>query len=152
MAGKKNGAGKEHKSDEELFLSDEYQAFWTAKRLSPRRAVRFHHWLAGVMADVAQAVGSVNLNDLAATDWPAVISGLLGVLDEDSYFEILSIASGHTKEEIEANEDQFDYYAAWQCVADLIEINRLGDIITDFFTPIANLLTSKEEPENPPLN
>lgn len=139
-------------ADEQLFIEDPGRPFWTAKKLSPRRAVRFHCWLNDVLADVSGAISSIAFNDLASMDWSSVIGKAVSVLNEKNYFELLSIASGHTKEEIEANEDKFNYYDAWKCVADFVELNRLGSVLKDFFAPVLNQVLPKKgaTPEDQP--
>lgn len=139
-------------SDERLFIEAEVSGkpFWTAKRLSARRAVRFHNWLQKIAADMSGAIGSIgslDLDNLAGVNWSGVIGGAASILNEDNYFEILSIASGHTAKEIEANETDFDYYLAWECVADFVELNRLGSVITNFFVPAMNALSLGGEEE-----
>lgn len=132
---------KEHLTDEELFVGDPNEGFWAAKKLSPRRAVRFHHWLAGVLGKLAQAIGG--LGEGEEVDWPDLLARLAGALDEGEFVEFLSIASGHTAEEIEAH---FDYGEALRCLADFVEINRIGSVVADFF---ARARGKQEKPARP---
>lgn len=141
---------KARPTDEELFIEVSDKPFWEAKKLSPRRAVRFHNWLNDVLADMTSAISSIDLKDLSSTDWSNIIGKVVSILGEKNYFELLSLASGHTKQEIEANEEKFDYYEAWQCVADFVEINRLGSVVTNFFLPVITTLAPKGQEEQPP--
>lgn len=134
------------KSDEELFASppadlSSVDGFWAAKRLSPRRAMRLHYWLAGISGELFQLLANLP-EEGEEIDWPHLINEAINALDEDKYLEILSIASGHTPAEI---EDNFDYPASWTCLVDFIEINRLGSAVQDFFGKMGRLGLGKGE-------
>ena len=136
-------------TDEGLFIEDPSRPFWAAKKLSPHRAVRLHAWINVVLADVVEAIGSINFNDLAGMNWTDIVGKAICVLSEDNYFEILSIASGHARQEIEAKEEEFDYYDAWQCVADFVKLNRLEDVLKNFFLPVLNQVLAKTQKAKP---
>lgn len=134
-------------SDEELFIELPDKSFWTAKCLSPRRAVRFHAWLARIAGSIGDALEGIDgLADVS--NWPKIIGRVIGILDEDNYWEILSIASGHTREEMEANEDEYDYAATWDCLIEFVEVNKLGSLFSDFFSKITGVLPPAP-PETP---
>lgn len=128
-------------TDEELFIKETLdKPFWAAKKLSVRRSVRFNNWLASIAGNLAEALGEPE----EEIDWPVLLSRLIGVLGENELVEILSIASGHTAQEIEGN---FDYKEALDCLADFVEINSLGSAVTNFFGRIQRWLPGAEATE-----
>jgi hypothetical protein len=125
------------KTDEELFIPNPNEAFWTAKRLTPRRAARLHYWIAGALEGVLQEFEA----DQAVT-LTALVSRLVGVLGEESFLEILSIICGRPKEELA--DVEFDYQELGELVTEFVEINRLEEAFRSFFGRFGQLSAVQE--------